>query len=75
MVEDLPEAIEHLLLQPQRQSRRPGRIFLEGAEHALMAAVLLRFAGLNAFVDDARLCPADRQLGRETVLSRRSKAA
>lgn len=74
MVEDLPETIELLLLQPQRQSRRLGRIFFEGTMHALMPAILLRSAGLNAFVNDAQLGPGDRQLGQaeQSVAGERS---
>jgi hypothetical protein len=64
MVEDLSEAIELLLLQPEGQGWRLRRIFLQRAVHSLMTSVLLRSAWLDPFVHYAQLRPAERQFGQ-----------
>ena len=62
VVEFADEGIEPGLLLKAVCARRPGRLGLEGAVHALVAAVLLRVAGPDAFDRDAEPQPEDRQL-------------
>jgi hypothetical protein len=46
------KTVELFLLEPQRQSRRPGCLFLKGSIHSFVATVPLRTPRLNAFVND-----------------------
>jgi hypothetical protein len=64
MVEDLPEAVELLLLKAKCQCWRFRRVFFESSVHALMPPVLLRPARLDSFVHNPHLRPAQRQLGQ-----------
>lgn len=64
MIEDLSKTVELLLLEPQRQSRRPSCLFLEGSMHSFVATVLLRAPRLNAFVIDPHLHPSEREFDR-----------
>src|SRR6185312_12316466 len=52
-VELLDEGIEACLLLQAVEPRRPGRLFLQGQMHALMTAILLRMARLDALDRDA----------------------
>ncbi len=49
LIELAHEGIEAILLLQAVESRRPGRFLFEGEVHALMAAILLRMARLDAF--------------------------
>lgn len=61
-VSDLDEVVELALLLEEVGGRRPGCFQLEGQMHALMAAVLLRVAGLDPLDLDAEPEPPDREL-------------
>jgi hypothetical protein len=52
-VELADEGVEAFLLLQAIGARWPGRFPLESEVHALMAAILLRMAGLDAFDCDA----------------------
>jgi hypothetical protein len=56
-VELVHEGIELCLLL--QRARRAGGLFLQGQVHALVAAVLLRMAGLDALDGDAQPQPPD----------------
>ena len=60
-IELVNEGIEAVLLLQAVPAWRAGRLFLEGEMHALVAAVLLRMAGLDAFDRDAKAQPPDRE--------------
>ena len=62
VVEDLPELIKLLLLQPERQCWRLCRVLLQSPMHSLMAPVLLGPTGLNPLMHDAHLHPSKREL-------------
>ena len=57
------EIIELALLLKKVVAGRLGGLHLQGQMHALMPAVLLRVAGLDALDLDAEPEPPDRQLG------------
>jgi hypothetical protein len=59
MVEDLNEFVEAGLLLQEVGDRRLGGFFLQGEMHALMAAILLRMARLNALNANAEAKPPD----------------
>ena len=59
----LHEGIEAGLLLQAVDARRPGGFLLQRQVHALVAAVLLRMAGLDALDGDAEPQPPDRELG------------
>ena len=61
-IELADEGIEALLLLQAVGARRPGCFLLESEVHALMAAILLRMAGLDALDGDAEPEPPDREL-------------
>src|SRR3989442_5441583 len=63
-VELLHEGVEAGLLLQAVGARRSGGLLLQGQMHALVAAVLLRMAGLDAFDRDAEPQPPDRELGK-----------
>ena len=56
------ETVEAQLLLGQRRRRRVGGFRLQGAVHALVAAVLLRLAGIDPFGTHAELDPPLRKL-------------
>ena len=56
------EVIELGLLLQEAAGGRFGGLQLEGQVHALVAAVLLRVAGFDAFDGDAKPEPPDREL-------------
>jgi len=62
-VELTHEGIEPGLLLQRVEARRAGGLLLQGQVHALMAAVLLRMAGLDALDGDTQAQPPDRQAG------------
>ena len=62
-IELADEGIEALLLLQAVDAGRTGCFLLEGEVHALVTAVLLRMAGLDAFDGDAEPEPPDRELG------------
>src|ERR1700677_2568305 len=64
--------IEGTLLGARRRRRRLSRLPLQGTMHALMAPVLFRMSGLNAFRANAQLHPPQRQ-PRHTVDGARRK--
>lgn len=64
MVEDVPKAVELLLLKAKCQCRWLRRIFLESPMHAFVPPVLLRPTWLDSFVNNSHLRPAQRQLGQ-----------
>src|SRR5687768_17326265 len=61
-VECLAEAIECALLGAPRGGRGAGGLSFECTMHALMAAVLLGFAGLDEFREDPQADPPGGQL-------------
>ncbi len=61
-IELADEGIEAVLLLQAVEARRAGCLLLEGEMHALVAAVLLRMARLDAFDRDAEPKPPDREL-------------
>src|SRR5690349_15845422 len=63
MVELLPEVIELHLLRSHGMARWSRRLCLERAMHALMAAVLLRIAGLDQLRQHAQSYPPGRESG------------
>src|SRR2546423_6681832 len=62
-VELVNEGVEALLLLQAIHARRAGGLLLQREVHALVTAVLLRTAGLDAFDRDAEAKPPDRELG------------
>ena len=56
---DFYKIIKSFLLLEEVISGRDGRLFFQGEMHALMATVLLRFTGLDAFDGDAEAKPPD----------------
>jgi hypothetical protein len=62
-VELFPEGVEAVLLLQAVHARRTDGFLLERAMHALVAAVLLRRARLDAFDLDAEPQPPDGKLG------------
>jgi hypothetical protein len=58
------EGVEAGLLLQAVGARRPGGFLLQGQVHALVAAVLLRVTGLDAFHRDAQPQPPDREFGQ-----------
>ena len=60
-IELVNEGVEAVLLLEAVVARRAGRLFFEGEVHALMAAILLRMAGLDALDRDAEAEPPDRK--------------
>jgi hypothetical protein len=58
------EIIKQFLLLQKVIGRRFRRFFLQGQVHALMPAVLLRVARLNAFDRDAQAEPPDGKLAQ-----------
>jgi hypothetical protein len=58
-VELLDESVEAGLLRQAVGPGRSGGLLLQGQMHALMAAVLLRMAGLDALDRDAEPEPPD----------------
>jgi hypothetical protein len=63
VVVDAPPVVEGELLGAEVGARRPSRFALEVAVHALVARVLLRFAGLDEFGCNAEGDPPDGELG------------
>ena len=63
-VELLHEGIEAGLLLQAVHAGRAGGFLFQGQMHALVAAVLLRMAGLDALDGDAQAQPPDGQLGQ-----------
>src|SRR5258705_12864873 len=61
-IELADEGIEAFLLLQAIGARWPGCFLLESEVHALMAAILLRVAGLDALEGDAEPQPPDRGL-------------
>ncbi len=62
-IEFAHEVVETGLLLKAVEAWRACGFLLQGEVHALMAAVLLRLAGLDAFDGDAEAQPPDRELG------------
>ena len=62
-IELVDEVVEAGLLLQAVDAGRAGCLLLEGEVHALVAAVLLRMAGLDALDGDAEAEPPDRELG------------
>jgi hypothetical protein len=62
-VEGLPKGIERPLLSPEARLGRKGGVFLQGAVHALVAAILLRLAGLDELRGDPEGDPPDGETG------------
>ncbi len=61
-IELADKGIEAVLLLQAVEARWPGCLLFEGEMHALVAAVLLRVARLDAFDCDAEPEPPDREL-------------
>ena len=64
VVEDLDELVEAGLLLQEIWSRRFGGFFFQGQMHALMTAILLRMARLDAFDADAEAQPPHGELAQ-----------
>ena len=64
VVELSDEAVELALLRSEAVRWRPGGLVLERAVHALMTAILLRMARLNAFNADPQPEPPDGKLAQ-----------
>ena len=64
-VELADEGVEAGLLLEAVHARRAGGFLLQGQVHALVAAVLLRMAGLDALDGDAEPQPPDRRAWRD----------
>ena len=62
-IELVHEVVEAGLLLQAVQAWRAGGFLLQGEVHALVAAVLLRMARLDALDGDAEAQPPDRELG------------
>jgi hypothetical protein len=65
-VEGLPKGIERPLLGAKSRPGRESGVFLQGAVHALVPAILLRFAGLGELGGNAERDPPDGQTGETT---------
>src|ERR1700684_3121177 len=65
LVIDRPGTVEGLLLRSPMSCRRVGRLGLQRAMHAFMAAVLFGMTGGNPLRNDAQLHPVERQ-GRKS---------
>jgi len=62
VVEDIDEFVEARLLLEEIRGRWFGSFFFQSEMHALVTAILLRMAGLDAFDRDAEAEPPDREL-------------
>jgi hypothetical protein len=64
VIELLQEGVELRPLLQEVGSRGPGCVLFERQVHALMAAILVRVAGANAFDGDAQSQSPDRETGK-----------